>query len=98
MKGSGKQKGRIFLAGIQASATYGGEVLGHTPGEIKILRRAGAKALGFLGGALDIGWALHADHDPLNKAADTLKRYAKEWWQASDGDLLQGDGLTAREL
>eukprot|EP00959_Pyramimonas_sp_CCMP1952_P057712 1204497-Pyramimonas_sp.AAC.1 len=43
MKGARHLKARVYFSGVQASAQYGGEVLGHTPKEIHFLRRSGAK-------------------------------------------------------
>ena len=82
MQGQTYKKARIYFAEMQASATYGGEVLGRSLTEIKALRQARTRALGFAGGSLDIGRSLYPDKDPLVRAVGTFKRYAKERWRA----------------
>ena len=88
-----------FFTGIQPSATYGGEVMGYTPQEIRVLRKAASRALGFpRAGSMELGWQLYPLKDPLKVAASTMRRYCQEWWQASGPQLIQGDGLSVREL
>ena len=99
LKGPIASKAKVFFCGVMPSATYGGEVTGFTPQEIRLLRRTAARVLGLPASSTkELGWQLFPKRDPLKLATSTFKRYCKEWWQASDEALKQGDGLDVGEL
>eukprot|EP00974_Lingulodinium_polyedra_P093203 9028013-Lingulodinium_polyedra.AAC.1 len=50
------------------------------------------------GGSPALGWALVPRKDPAHLACGTLKRWAKEWWQATDPSVQDQDALGPSEL
>eukprot|EP00974_Lingulodinium_polyedra_P080114 7760392-Lingulodinium_polyedra.AAC.1 len=45
-----------------------------------------------------LGWALQFARDPIKLACGTLKRWAKEWWQAIDPAIRDLDAMRPDEL
>eukprot|EP00959_Pyramimonas_sp_CCMP1952_P453530 9468376-Pyramimonas_sp.AAC.1 len=100
MRGTTASKGKIFVCGVKPSLTYGEEIQGHPPSEIRALRLQTAKSTGLWGAGanVDFCWCLAPGEDPIFHAAATLRRYSAEWWTCTDAQLCAKDNLSAREL
>eukprot|EP00959_Pyramimonas_sp_CCMP1952_P430189 9010314-Pyramimonas_sp.AAC.1 len=100
LRGKAGSKAKLFFVGQKPSMTYGSDVVGLGPREVHKLRVLGAKALGIWcpGASIDLIWATESSKDPINHAGDTIVRYAREWWEATDPQLRASDGLSAGTL
>ena len=96
-----KRSAEIYFAGTRPGLTYGMDVTGCNPLEFRKLRRQGVTACGYGGKGHSL--ALSAVNCPTNDAGVygaslCVSRPAKEWWIATDPDLVQSDGLGIQEL
>ncbi|CAK0874849.1 unnamed protein product [Prorocentrum cordatum] len=100
LRGKAGSKAKLFFVGQKPSMTYGSDVVGLGPREVHKLRVLGAKALGIWcpGAPIDLIWATESSKDPISHAGDTIVRYAREWWEATDPQLRASDGLSAGTL
>ena len=93
--------GRIYTSGPRAGETYGSPIWGISRKEGQTLRRRAANAyrIGGRGQQQDLVWQLnYRSKDPERLAGDPLKRWAKEYYWASEPGTAPKAALRMGEL
>ena len=98
---SGKEV-KVHQAGLRTSACYGADISGISPSKKRSLRAGAADAAkwGCSGANPDLTWATENPRkDPhVQCTIAPLKRYAREWWIATDAKLAVPEALSPAEL
>jgi len=97
---------RLFFGGLQPAADYGSETVGMPVSRSRKLASAAFASMRLPRHMANnhIAWAIVASsatsirHPEIKHMVDPAVRYVREWWEASDKELVKDDTLTLPEL